>query len=81
MRLYALLRDEIANYDRYLKKGPYKTDKLYGLTLSATLPHLINVPPGTNYGFWLNFLLSVGYSLIISTRIRGSGLTGLLQHL
>ncbi len=29
MRLYVLLSDEITNYDRYLKKGPYKTDKLF----------------------------------------------------
>ncbi len=29
MRLYAMLSDDTANYNRYLKRGPYKTDKLY----------------------------------------------------
>jgi predicted amidohydrolase YtcJ len=29
MRLYVMLSDDKRNYDRYLKRGPYKTDKLY----------------------------------------------------
>ncbi len=29
MRLYVMLSDEKKNYDHYLKKGPYKTDKLF----------------------------------------------------
>ena len=29
MRLYVMLSDDTANYNRYLKRGPYKTDKLY----------------------------------------------------
>jgi len=29
MRLYIMLNDDKANYDRYLSKGPYKTDKLF----------------------------------------------------
>ncbi|CAN5519723.1 amidohydrolase [soil metagenome] len=29
MRLYVMLNDDKANYDRYLSKGPYKTDKLF----------------------------------------------------
>lgn len=29
MRLYVMLTDSAANYERYLAKGPYKTDKLY----------------------------------------------------
>lgn len=29
MRLYVMLNDDKANYDRYLSKGPYKTDRLF----------------------------------------------------
>lgn len=29
MRLYIMLADDTANYNRYLKSGPYKTDKLF----------------------------------------------------
>lgn len=29
MRLYVMLSDDTANYKRYLKEGPYKTDKLF----------------------------------------------------
>jgi len=29
MRLYIMLNDDKENYDRYLQKGPYKTDKLF----------------------------------------------------
>jgi len=29
MRLYVMLSDDTANYNRYLAKGPYKTDRLY----------------------------------------------------
>ena len=29
MRLYVMLSDDTANYNRYLKRGPYKTDRLY----------------------------------------------------
>ena len=29
MRLYVMLSDNKANYDHYLQKGPYKTDKLF----------------------------------------------------
>ncbi len=29
IRLYVMLRDDPANYSRYLKTGPYKTDKLF----------------------------------------------------
>jgi predicted amidohydrolase YtcJ len=29
MKLYVMLSDAEANYERYLKKGPYKTDKLF----------------------------------------------------
>lgn len=29
MRLYIMLSDDPANYEQYLSKGPYKTDKLY----------------------------------------------------
>ncbi len=29
MRLYVMLSDKEANYEAYLKKGPYKTDKLF----------------------------------------------------
>jgi predicted amidohydrolase YtcJ len=29
MRLYVMLSDDKENYDRYLTKGPYKTDKLF----------------------------------------------------
>lgn len=29
MRVYAMLSDDTANYNRYLKRGPYKTDRLY----------------------------------------------------
>ena len=29
MRLYVMLRDRKKNYDRYLSKGPYRTDKLF----------------------------------------------------
>ena len=29
MRLYVMLSDDTANYQRYLKQGPYKTDKLF----------------------------------------------------
>ncbi len=29
MRLYVMLSDDTANYNRYLAKGPYKTDKLF----------------------------------------------------
>ncbi|MEP6845861.1 MAG: amidohydrolase, partial [Panacibacter sp.] len=29
MRLYVMLNDEKINYDHYLSKGPYKTDKLF----------------------------------------------------
>lgn len=29
MRMYVMLSDDTANYNRYLKRGPYKTDRLY----------------------------------------------------
>ena len=29
MRLYVMLSDDTANFDKYLPKGPYKTDKLF----------------------------------------------------
>lgn len=29
MRLYVMLSDDTANYNRYLSKGPYKTDRLF----------------------------------------------------
>jgi predicted amidohydrolase YtcJ len=29
MRLYVMMSDDTANYNRYLAKGPYKTDRLY----------------------------------------------------
>ncbi|MCE3281786.1 MAG: amidohydrolase [Chitinophagaceae bacterium] len=64
MRLYVMLSDTKANYDQYLAKGPYKTDKLFvkGFKLygdgalgsrGACLLHPYSDKPG-----WSGFLLS-----------------------
>jgi predicted amidohydrolase YtcJ len=64
MRLYVLLGDDKQNYDEYLAKGPYKTDKLYikGFKLyadgalgsrGACLLQPYNDRPGW-YGFMVN---------------------------
>lgn len=64
MRLYVMLSDDTANFNRYLSKGPYKTDKLFvkGIkayadgalgSRGACLLHPYNDKPG-----WTGFLLS-----------------------
>ncbi|MGN6353115.1 MAG: amidohydrolase [Parafilimonas sp.] len=64
MRMYVLLSDDKQNYDAYLPKGPYKTDKLFikGFKLyadgalgsrGACLLHPYNDKPGW-YGFMIN---------------------------
>lgn len=64
MRLYVMLSDDKQNYDRYLSKGPYKTDKLFvkGFKVyadgalgsrGACLLHPYSDKPGW-YGFLLN---------------------------
>ncbi len=64
MRLYIMLSDDTANFNRYLKSGPYKTDKLFvhGFKMyadgalgsrGACLLQPYNDKPG-----WYGFLLS-----------------------
>lgn len=64
MKLYVMLSDDKANYDRYLTKGPYKTNKLFvkGIKVyadgalgsrGACLLHPYNDKPN-----WYGFLLS-----------------------
>ncbi|MCD6012320.1 MAG: amidohydrolase [Flavipsychrobacter sp.] len=64
MRLYVMLSDDTANFNRYLAKGPYKTDRLFvkGVkayadgalgSRGACLLHPYNDKPG-----WGGFLLS-----------------------
>ncbi len=64
MKLYVMLSDDKANYERYLSKGPYKTDKLFvkGIKVyadgalgsrGACLLHPYNDKPN-----WTGFLLS-----------------------
>lgn len=64
MRLYVMLSDDKKNYDHYLQKGPYKTDKLFvkGFKVygdgalgsrGACLLHPYSDKPG-----WYGFLLS-----------------------
>lgn len=64
MRLYVMLSDDTANYNRYLAKGPYKTDRLFvkGIkayadgalgSRGACMLHHYDDKPG-----WSGFLLS-----------------------
>lgn len=64
MKMYVMLSDDKANYERYLSKGPYKTDKLFvkGIKVyadgalgsrGACLLHPYHDKPG-----WSGFLLS-----------------------
>ena len=64
MRLYVLLSDDTANYNRYLAKGPYKTDHLYVKGIKAYADGALGsrgaclLAPYADKPGWQGFLLS-----------------------
>jgi predicted amidohydrolase YtcJ len=64
MRLYVMLSDDTANYNRYLAKGPYKTDKLFVKGIKAYADGALGsrgaclLEPYTDRPGWRGFLLS-----------------------
>ena len=64
MRLYVMLSDDTANYNRYLAKGPYKTDRLYVKGIKAYADGALGsrgaclLEPYTDQPGWRGFLLS-----------------------
>ncbi|MFL9482395.1 amidohydrolase [Chitinophagaceae bacterium LWZ2-11] len=64
MRLYVMLSDDKQNYDHYLKRGPYKTDKLYVKGIKVYADGALGsrgaclLQPYTDKPGWSGFLLS-----------------------
>jgi predicted amidohydrolase YtcJ len=64
MRLYVMLSDDTANYNRYLAKGPYKTDKLFVKGIKAYADGALGsrgaclLSPYSDKHDWAGFLLS-----------------------
>jgi predicted amidohydrolase YtcJ len=63
MRLYVMLSDDTANYKRYLKDGPYKTDKLFVKGIKVYADGALGsrgaclIQPYTDKKDWYGFLL------------------------
>ncbi len=64
MRLYVMLSDDTANYNRYLKRGPYKTDRLFVKGFKAYADGALGsrgaclLAPYDDKPGWTGFLLS-----------------------
>ncbi len=64
MRLYVMLSDDTANYNRYLEKGPYKTDRLFVKGIKAYADGALGsrgaclLRPYNDKTGWNGFLLS-----------------------
>ena len=64
MRLYVMLSDDTANFNRYLKKGPYKTDRLFVKGIKAYADGALGsrgaclLSPYFDKQGWTGFLLS-----------------------
>ncbi len=64
MRLYVMLSDDTANYNRYLAKGPYKTDRLFVKGIKAYADGALGsrgaclLAPYNDKPGWSGFLLS-----------------------
>ncbi len=64
MRLYVMLSDDTANFNRYLSKGPYKTDKLFVKGIKAYADGALGsrgaclLRPYNDKPGWNGFLLS-----------------------
>ncbi|MCW3121832.1 MAG: amidohydrolase [Flavipsychrobacter sp.] len=64
MRLYVMLSDDTANLNRYLPKGPYKTDRLYVKGIKAYADGALGsrgaclLAPYNDQQGWAGFLLS-----------------------
>lgn len=64
MRMYVMLSDDTANYNRYLARGPYKTDRLYVKGIKAYADGALGsrgaclLEPYSDQPGWRGFLLS-----------------------
>ena len=64
MRLYVMLSDDTANFNRYLAKGPYKTDKLFVKGIKAYADGALGsrgaclLAPYVDKPGWVGFLLN-----------------------